>query len=146
MTLVLSAAAIALGLAGAFLPYIVTFFPGVGVALVYRLRVLLWIILVITLALALGAYMIAPSVRQAIVLIISLFLAGLGFLFSPQRIFVALKNPPRVGKTEAQIEDDGLVLGLEHGEEAIAWPYFEMIAPHHLINDQSGGTPLLVAY
>ena len=128
MALVLSTAAIVLGVVGAFLPYVVTFFPGAGVYLVYRLRVLHWLTLAITLALALGAYMIDPSVRQFLVLILSLFLAGLGLLFSPQRIFVALEYPPRVSISQAQIDDKGLVLGLEHNDEAIAWPYFEMIA------------------
>ena len=49
------------------------------------------------------------------------------------------------GTSQAQFQGEALVLGYADAEHALAWP-FETLAPRHLINDQVGETPLLVAY
>jgi hypothetical protein len=63
----------------------------------------------------------------------------------PQRVFVSLDDPKHVSTSQANLEDDALVLGYEDDGNASAWP-FEMLAPRHLTNDQLGDVPLLVAY
>jgi hypothetical protein len=82
---------------------------------------------------------------MALILVFSVALAGLGVLFTPKRIFVALDNPPRASATRAQLDSDARVIGFVLDGDAIAWP-FKMILPHHLTNDRLGDRPLLVAY
>ena len=145
MTTLLPVLAIILGLFSLFLPYITTIFPRLGLWSVYRLRELLWANLLVVFALAFGAYGLDPSTIKILVLILSVALAGLGVLFAPKRIFVALDDPPRESASQAQLGDDSRVIGFELDEAYIAWP-FDMIYPHHLINDRHGDQALLVAY
>lgn len=145
MTTLLSVLAIILGLFSLILPYIATVFPRLGLWPVYRLRELLWFNLLVVVALALGAYGLDPSATKVLVLILSVALAGMGVLFTPKRIFVALDNPPRESVSQAQLGDDSRVIGFEFDEDYIAWP-FNMVYPHHLINDRLGDQALLVAY
>jgi hypothetical protein len=74
------------------------------------------------------------------------------FLFSiptivmePQRIFVSLDDPVHVSVSRANLQGKALVLGYEEDGHASAWP-FATLVPRHLINDQLGEMPLLVAY
>jgi hypothetical protein len=145
MNTLLSALAIILGLFSLLLPYVTTIFPRLGLWPVYRLRELLWANLLVAFALALGAYGLNPSTTRILVLILSVALAGMGVLFTPKRIFVALDNPPREGTSQTQLGDDLRVIGFKLDEDYIAWP-FDMIYPHHLINDRLGDQSLLVAY
>jgi hypothetical protein len=145
MTTLLSVLAFILGLFSLFLPYVATILPRLGLWPVYRLRELLWANLLVVFALALGTYGLDPSTTKVLVLILSVALAGMGVLFTPKRIFVALDNPPRESVSQAQLGSDARVIGFEFDEDYIAWP-FDMIYPHHLINDRLGDQALLVAY
>ena len=63
----------------------------------------------------------------------------------PQRIFVSLDDPYHIPASLADIPDQALVLAYEDDQHAAAWMY-EVLVPRHLINDQVGDVPLLVAY
>jgi hypothetical protein len=145
MTTILSVLAIMSGAFSLVLPYITTALPQLGPWAVYRLRELLWANLLVAFALALGAYVLDSSTTKVLILILSVALAGMGVLFTPKRIFVALANPPRESASLTQLDSNSRVVGFEIDVDAVAWP-FDMIYPHHLINDRLGDLALLVAY
>ena len=60
--------------------------------------------------------------------------------------FIPLDDPPHVAAADADyLSDDTLVLGLEWGGEARAYPV-HMVRSPHIVNETVGGTPLLVTY
>lgn len=75
--------------------------------------------------------------------------AGLALWFSfaavhffPERIFVALHRPARAA---AGLAESAPVLAAEIAGEVVAYP-LEVLVPHHLVNDEIGGKPVLVAW
>ena len=66
--------------------------------------------------------------------------------FSRRTPFVPLDNPIFLSSSEATyLEDDELVLGLEFGGEARAYPT-QMMWYHHIVNDTVAGQPILITY
>ena len=66
--------------------------------------------------------------------------------YSRRTPFVPLDNPVFLtAQEENTLFDDDLVLGLEWGEEARAYPV-RMLRYHHIVNDTVGGQPLLITY
>jgi hypothetical protein len=100
-------------------------------------------LIVVAWALAIAACVNLPAsfVALPIVLIFSIPT----IVMEPQRIFVSLDDPKHVPASRANIRGEALVLGYENDGHATAWP-FETLVPRHLINDQFGDIPLLVAY
>ncbi len=66
--------------------------------------------------------------------------------YSRRTPFVPLDNPVFLTAQEEDfLFEDDLVLGLEWGEEARAYPV-RMLRFHHIVNETVGGQPLLITY
>ncbi len=143
MTLLLSIFAVFAAVIAAFMPMLPAFFLRIGLLPIYRLRLLRAVFLITAWALAIAAYLTPrpPSGPCPFVFILSIPT----IVLEPRRIFVTLDDPEHVPAPQADFQGEALVLGYTDEENALAWP-FETLAPRHLINDQSGDTPLLVAY
>ena len=60
--------------------------------------------------------------------------------------FVPLDDPVFISIEDATyLGDDELVLGVEWGNEARAYPV-QMLTYHHIVNDHIGGRPFLITY
>lgn len=60
--------------------------------------------------------------------------------------FVPLDDPDFLSiENAAYLGDDELVLGVEWGDEARAYPV-QMLTYHHIVNDHIGGRPFLITY
>jgi len=143
MTPLLSILAVVFAVLAAFMPMLPAFIPGIGLLPIYRLRLLRVIFLIMAWALAIAAFVATPSSFWALPLVFLLSIPTL--VLEPQRIFVTLDDPEHIPVPHADFQGEALVLGYTDDENALAWP-FDTLAPRHLINDQSGHTPLLVAY
>ena len=143
MTLLLSLLSILFAVTAAFLPMLPAFFPILGLTPIYRMRPLrgvliaaAWVLATVILINKPGSYLHIPFV-----LIFSIPV----FLLEPQRVFVSLDDPEHISASEADIQENALVIGYDDNDHAAAWQ-FEVLKPRHLINDHIGGEPLLVAY
>ena len=136
---------VAAGVVGAFAPLFVGLIPRLGPGVLYRLR--LWRTMLATgaLAAALAAYARRPSRGRGAAALATALCAGVSQLLQPNRFFVALDRPPHGPAAAATLVDEAVVLGVVVDGTACAWP-LEMVAPHHLVNDVLGATPLLVSY
>ena len=66
--------------------------------------------------------------------------------YSRRTPFVPLDNPALLSKEDATyLNDDELVLGMEWGNEARAYPV-RMLKFHHIVNDNIGGRSFLITY
>ena len=66
--------------------------------------------------------------------------------YSRRTPFVPLDNPALLSVEGATyLRDDELVLGMEWGNEARAYPV-SMLTYHHIVNDTVGGRPFLITY
>jgi hypothetical protein len=65
--------------------------------------------------------------------------------FKESHMFPVLDRPPRVPAHLAEIPKDDLVLGVERGKEAVAYPV-RALAIHHIVNDEIAGAPVTVAF
>jgi hypothetical protein len=60
--------------------------------------------------------------------------------------FVPLDDPDFLSiENAAYLGDDELILGVEWGDEARAYPV-QMLTYHHIVNDHIGGKPFLITY
>ncbi len=143
MTTFLSVLAILVAVIAAFMPLLPAFFPRIGLLPIYRLRLFRAVFLIAGWALAIAAFLNTPSSFWALPFVFILSIPTI--VLEPQRIFVTLDDPEHVPASKSDFQGEALVLGYADDENAIAWP-FETLIPRHLINDQSGDTPLLVAY
>ena len=143
MTTILSILAVLFALIAAFTPMLPTFFPGIGLLPMVRIRLFRSVFLISAWALAIAAYTTPPASYWALPFVLILSIPTI--VLEPQRIFVTLNDPEHIPASQAHFQGEALVLGYSDGENALAWP-FETLVPRHLINDQSDDTPLLVAY
>lgn len=143
MTQLFSYMSIFIAVIAAFTPLLPAFIPLLGLMPLYRMRRIRAALIVVAWALAIAACVNLPAsfVALPIVLIFSIPT----IVMEPQRIFVSLDDPKHVPASRANIRGEALVLGYENDGHATAWP-FETLVPRHLINDQFGDIPLLVAY
>lgn len=76
-------------------------------------------------------------------------LAGLAFLARQNHfewMFGPLSGPEFIAAVEAtHVADDDLVLGVQVGEDAVAYPV-RALAYHHVVNDVVGGEPIVATY
>ncbi len=131
--------------AGALAPLIIGFFPRLGPWPLYRLSAWRTALGLAGVALAVASFVRRPSRGRLVAVSVAAQLAGLANWLRPQLIFAALDYPPNLPADEAGLADRALVLGVEWQGHARAWP-LEMVAPHHLVNDRLGSTPILVSY
>lgn len=137
--------AVALGAVAAFGMPIVAFRPQVGVNTIYRWRLIRSALAAAGVVLSLATCLRAPSRGRWATVPLTGLLAGLAWLFDPARVFAALDRPPHVPAVQAELGDDALVLGLAADQAACAWP-LELVVPHHLVNDEVDGRPVLASY
>jgi hypothetical protein len=63
-----------------------------------------------------------------------------------EKMFAPLPSPRYARAAEASwVKDNDLVLGVERGGEAVAWPV-RQVAYHHVIMDEVGGVPVVATY
>ena len=68
------------------------------------------------------------------------------FTYSRRSPFVPLDDPVFLSiESATYLGDDELVLGVEWGNEARAYP-IQMLTYHHIVNDHIGGRPFLITY
>jgi hypothetical protein len=143
MILLLTILSILVAMAAALTPLLPAFIPRIGLLPLYRMRPIRAALILTAWALALAASVnTSPSF---IALPFVLLLSIPTIVLEPQRVFVSLNHPEHVPASQAHLGVGALVLGYEGEGEALAWP-FETLVPRHLINDQIGEVPLLVAY
>ncbi|MEA3337676.1 MAG: hypothetical protein U9R25_17400 [Chloroflexota bacterium] len=139
----LSLLSIFFAVTAAFMPSLPAFIPRIGLLPLYRMRLIRAVLIIIAWVLAIIACVNTPP--SFIALPFVLLFSILTILLQPQRIFVSLDDPVHLPASQANLQGQALVLGHSGDQQALAWP-FETLAPRHLINDQIGDTPLLVAY
>ena len=143
MTYLLSSLAVFFAVIAAFTPSLPALIPRIGLLPLYRLRLFRPALIITAWALAIAAFITSPSSFVALLFVLLLSIPTI--ILEPQRIFVSLDDPKHVPPSQANLREEALVLGFEEDGYAAAWP-LETLAPRHLINDQVGDTPLLVAY
>ena len=143
MTILLSILSIPIAATAAFTPMWPALIPRIGLLPVYRMRLVRAVLIVTAWALAIIASLSTPPSFFALPFVLLFSIPTI--MLEPQRIFISLDDPEHVLPSETDLQGEALVLGYEDGEHALAWP-FETLSPRHLINDQVGETPLLVAY
>lgn len=71
--------------------------------------------------------------------------AALSFVNIFEIMFHPVLKPAFAAAKEAGIEDDDMVLAVNVGSEARAYP-IRMLAYHHIVNDRVGGVPIVATY
>ena len=145
MPILLSVIALTLILAALFVYQWVTFAPRAGIGLLYHIKWVQILVAVGAWACALGAYDLHPSSRQAIVLLLTLALTPLSGMNNATHILVALDRPRHTTAAEAGLGSQAAVLGAVIAGQPLAWT-LETLVPHHLVNDEIAGTPVLAAW
>jgi hypothetical protein len=143
MNLILTVLAILFAIAAATTPLIPAFVLRIGLFPLYRIRLIRASLIIPAWILAISTIVSTPP--SFIALPVVLLLSIPTILLEPQRVFVSLDDPEHIAASQASLEENALVIGYEKDGIAAAW-VFEMLVPRHLINDQIGGEPLLVAY
>ena len=135
--------AIFIAVIAAFTPLLPAFIPQLGLMPLYRMRPIRAALIIAAWALAIAAFVNVPASFVALPFVLIFSIPTI--VLEPQRIFVSLDDPKHVPASRANFRGEALVLGYEDDDHAAAWP-FETLAPRHLINDQFGDVPILVAY
>jgi hypothetical protein len=143
MTLLLSFLSIFFAVIAAFTPVLPAIIPRIGLLALYRMRIIRAALIITAWVLAIAAYVNMPPSFVALPFVLLLSIPTV--VLEPQRVFIPLDNPKHVPISQVNLQDEALVLGFDDDGCASAWP-FETLAPRHLINDQIGDKPLLVAY
>ena len=143
MTLLLSSLSIFFAVIAVFTPLLPALIPRIGLLALYRMRIIRAVLIITAWVLAIAAYVNTPSSFVALPFVLLLSIPTV--VLEPKRVFIPLDDPKHVSMSHVNLQDEALVLGFEDDGCASAWP-FETLAPRHLINDQIGDKPLLVAY
>ncbi|MBI3960477.1 MAG: DUF3179 domain-containing protein [Chloroflexi bacterium] len=133
------------GVTGIFAYQWITFLPWVGIGYLYQMRRVKWVWRLLTMGLALVGWLLAPTAGGLVVLAFGVILAGLAGASNPNRVLVAVTDPPPLAADKAELGEDAPVLGLAWAGESRAWA-LELLVPHHLVNDRLGGEPVLAAW
>lgn len=143
MNLILSILAILFAIAAATTPLIPAFIPRIGLFPLYRIRLIRASLIIPAWILAISTIISTPSSFFAFPVVLLLSIPTI--ILEPQRVFVSLDDPEHIPSSQATLHGNAMVIGYEKDGTAAAWNY-EVLVPRHLINDQLGGEPLLVAY
>ena len=138
MSTALSLSALLLSVAAIFAYQWVTFAPWAGLGLLYRIKRGQLLVAAVAWTCALTAYALHPSSGQGVVLLLTAALTPLSGFNNAARILVALDRPRHAAAAEAG-------LGAVIAGRPVAWS-LETLAPHHLVNDQVAGAPVLAAW
>jgi hypothetical protein len=145
MAALLSILAILLSVLAIFAYQWVTPFPQLGIKTLYHLRRIRFVVAVIAIGLALMTMWLNPSPEQWVVLFITLILTPLSGFNHARRFLVSLDTPNHLLADEAGLSADAPVLGLAVGDIVCAWP-LEILVPHHIVNDNVSGKPLMAVW
>ncbi len=127
----------------AFTPMLPAFITSLGLMPIYKMRSIRAVLIVVAWSLTIAAMVNEPASFVALPFVIIFSIPTI--VVEPQRIFISLDDPKHISASQVNIPDEALVLGYEDDENTVAWP-LETLVPRHLINDQVGDVPLLVAY
>lgn len=145
MAWLLSVLGIMVGLAGTFLYMWVALIPRIGLRPLQGGWRWKGALALLSMTLAGVGYRLRPARGSLIAWILTGVLGIMTNLIYPPHIFKTLRFPKHVNADAADLGDNAPVLGFETGGVACAWP-MEVVVPRHLIQDQVGDTPVLVAY
>jgi len=143
MSKAISFLSIVFALLAALTPLLPAFIPVLGLMPIYRMRLIRAILILAAWTLAIAALLNPTPSYFAIPFV--LFFSIPTILIEPQRIFVSLDKPEHIPASQANVPDQALVLAYEDDDHAAAW-LLSVLDPRHLVNDQVGAVPLLVAY
>ena len=132
------------GVSIVFLPLSTGFFPKLGLMplkLGHRKSTRL-VQLILVWGMAATTFWIDQIPWGSIAAGIALLFTVIAVNFYPQRIFVDLTQPER---SREGLADMAPVLAAEVNGEVVAYS-LELIVPHHIVNDEIGGKPVLVAW
>lgn len=141
----LLAAAVIIALLSVAMGLLVAFCPWIGVHPIYRLgryKAALWLLAAATAGWACAS---APGSAAVGTLVAVLVMAVPAYFVRPEFIIVAVREPVHFLPEQAPLGDDEPVTGASLEAGVIAWPLRYLI-PHHLMNDEAAGEPVLAAY
>ena len=139
-----SLAAVALGLGASLAPVVAVARPEIDPAFYYWLRPARRGLAGAAIGFAALDALARPSRGRWAVVAATAMTGAAAFLY-PERFFVPLDRPVHIPAAAAHYGDAAPVLGFDASGAAVAWPV-EMLVPHHLINDEVGGRPVLASY
>ena len=145
MSVLLSVCSLVLGVLGLQIYYWVTFVPAIGMNFVYRIGLWKTVVRVLVLGCALAAYAIHPTMGQLVVLGFALLLSIMTGFFFPPRAIPHVDRPRHLSAAQAPLADGAMVMGTTIGDRAAAWA-LETLIPHHLVNDELDGQPILASW
>ncbi len=124
-----------------------------GITLAYACRRLApWatvLALILAAALATGLWRGGRWWSRALTVLVLVPLGGAAWMARTnlfEKMFAPLPSPRYARAAEATwVKDGDLVLGVEQGGEAVAWPV-RQVAYHHVIMDEVGGVPVVATY
>ncbi|MEF8894348.1 DUF3179 domain-containing (seleno)protein [Halodesulfurarchaeum sp.] len=119
--------------------------PRLGIRTLYHLRKIRIAVAVTALMLAVMAKRRADGDSGWVYLGTVLALTPLSGALHASKTLVPLDHPEHVDATEATIDDDSMVIGVEVDGQAHAWLVRTLI-PHHIVHDTVSGRPVIAAW
>jgi hypothetical protein len=149
MSLLLSLLALLVAIAGLFVHLLPTFLPRLGIRTLYNAERIKWGIRIVALGLAVMGLALGPTTGKFMLLGGVLWLSLISSsVFNPSLILPAIEKPQHSLASEVKatkLADDAPVLGTLVGSSACAWSV-EALVPHHIVNDEVGGTPVAATW
>jgi hypothetical protein len=112
----------------------------------YKSRWVFRVLLVAMAIVGLKTAFDASRIRTCIALLIAGVMAyGMNFELAANAMFHDIENKKMVALAQNQVDPGRIVLGVEFGGEARAYP-IQLLSYHHQLMDSIGGKPILVTY
>jgi len=145
VSLVLATVAVFLSLLAVFLHQWITVVPQLGIGMLYHRRRIRIGLAAGSLGLAGVGYAVSPTRVQLGLLGLVVLLTPLSGFLHAGRLFVPLDSPDHVTADDGDVDGETRVVGTAVGGQAHAWTV-DTLVPHHLVNDQVDGRPVLAAW
>jgi hypothetical protein len=149
MSLLLSLLAVLIAASGLFVHLLPTFFPKLGIGVLYNVGRIKWAIRIVALALVVIGIAIEPTTGKFMALGAVLWFALISnSVFNPSLVLPAIDNPKHLPASElkpSQLTNDAPVLGTTVGSAACAWS-IDALVPHHAVNDTVGTSPVVATW
>jgi len=138
--------AILIAAAGLLLPPIQALLPRLGMFFYYRQALVRRLFLLVGIILAVIAIILWRSTFAWIAfMIVFLFILAEEFLLVPRKVIPPLDDPPAKVLQPADLPGEALVIGIQIGTRAHAYP-LSVLIPHHIINETIADIPIAATY
>ena len=145
LSTVLGLLAILLSLAAIVSYQWVSIAPQLGIQTLYHLRKVRIAVAATAITLAVMAKQRARSGRGWFYLGAVVTLTPLSGALHASQVIVPLDHPEHINASEATIEDESMVVGVEIDGRTHAW-LVRTLVPHHIVHDTVGGRPIVAAW